>query len=127
MGVGTIGPPGRRQFFLRASRGGESFVLYCEKFHVQGLVIRMRQLLEDHGLQPTEGETAPAGIPVRPPMDPGPSFDPVAVEAALRRLPIVELKGLFRRSSNYTFLVELRGGCGPPERLLAVYKPARGE
>ena len=60
-------------------------------------------------------------------MDPAPSFDPAAIEAALRRLPTVELKGLFRRSSNYTFLVELSGGCGPPERLLAVYKPARGE
>jgi hypothetical protein len=60
-------------------------------------------------------------------MDPDPSFDPSAVEESLRRLPIVELKGLFRRSSNYTFLVELRGGCGPPKSVLAVYKPARGE
>ena len=60
-------------------------------------------------------------------MAPGPSFDAAAIEEALVRLPVLELKGLFRRSSNYTFLVEL---CGEGDReapLLAVYKPARGE
>jgi len=59
-------------------------------------------------------------------MAPGPSFDADAVEAALRGLPTIELKGLFRRSSNYTFLVEL---CGADARspMLAVYKPAEGE
>jgi uncharacterized repeat protein (TIGR03847 family) len=63
--VGTIGPPGRRQFFLRASSGGETIVLYCEKFHVQGLVVRMKQLLEAQGIasapageQPTPAEPA---------------------------------------------------------------------
>lgn len=59
-------------------------------------------------------------------MDPGPSFDLDAVEEALRRLPVVELKGLFRRSSNYTFLVELCAE-GAERPLLAVYKPAQGE
>jgi hypothetical protein len=61
-------------------------------------------------------------------MGPGPSFDPVAVEQALVRLPCIELEGLFRRSSNYTFLVRLRetGGEGEPG-MLAVYKPAQGE
>ena len=60
-------------------------------------------------------------------MDPARSFDAAAVEAALRGLPVIELKGLFRRSSNYTFLVELcdEGDATPP--LLAVYKPAQGE
>jgi hypothetical protein len=58
----------------------------------------------------------------------GPSFDPERVEQALRCLPELELKGLFRRSSNYTFLAELRGEIGPEETtLLAVYKPAEGE
>jgi uncharacterized repeat protein (TIGR03847 family) len=52
IGVGTIGPPGGRQFFLRASGGPENIVLYCEKFHVQGLVTRMRQLLEAQGQAP---------------------------------------------------------------------------
>jgi hypothetical protein len=61
-------------------------------------------------------------------MAPGPSFDPDWVEQALRCLPEFELKGLFRRSSNYTFLAELRGQLGIDEAtLLAVYKPAEGE
>lgn len=60
-------------------------------------------------------------------MAPGPSFDAAAVEEALVRLPVVELKGLFRRSSNYTFLAELCGDSERQEPLLAVYKPARGE
>ena len=61
-------------------------------------------------------------------MAPGPSFDLEAVEQALGCLPEIELKGLFRRSSNYTFLVELRGGAGTEDGdLLAVYKPAQGE
>jgi uncharacterized repeat protein (TIGR03843 family) len=60
-------------------------------------------------------------------MAPGPSFDADAVEAALRGLPTIELKGLFRRSSNYTFLAELCGGPGAGPPLLAVYKPAEGE
>jgi hypothetical protein len=59
-------------------------------------------------------------------MAPGPSFDADAVEAALLGLPTIELKGLFRRSSNYTFLAEL---CSPDAgaSTLAVYKPAEGE
>ena len=36
----------------------------------------------------------------------------------------MELLGLLPRSSNYTFLVRLRGG---PEPVLAVYKPSAGE
>ena len=59
-------------------------------------------------------------------MAPGRSFDAGAVEAALRELPTIELKGLFRRSSNYTFLVELCGGDAGAS-MLAVYKPAEGE
>ncbi|MDQ6899752.1 MAG: hypothetical protein M3072_09615 [Candidatus Dormibacteraeota bacterium] len=47
-----------------------------------------------------------------------------SIEEALSGLPEIELKGLFRRSSNYTFLVEVSG---PAERRLAVYKPAQGE
>jgi hypothetical protein len=60
-------------------------------------------------------------------MDPGRSFDAEAVEEALRRLPTIELKGLFRRSSNYTFLVELCDEQGTDAPMLAVYKPAEGE
>ncbi len=60
-------------------------------------------------------------------MAPGPSFDADDVEEALRALPIIELKGLFRRSSNYTFLAELCDDRVPDSALLAVYKPAQGE
>ena len=61
IGVGTIGPAGQRQFYLRASGGGETVVLNCEKFHVQSLVTRMRQLLE------AQGEEAPTEVDIKPP------------------------------------------------------------
>lgn len=41
----------------------------------------------------------------------------------MRDLPEMELLGLMRRSSNYTFLARL----GPSPEVLAVYKPANGE
>jgi uncharacterized repeat protein (TIGR03847 family) len=63
--IGTVGPPGRRQFFLRAAAGGESVVFNCEKFHVQGLIARILQLLEAQGLDP-----GPTGEPA-PPAEPG--------------------------------------------------------
>jgi uncharacterized repeat protein (TIGR03847 family) len=67
IGVGTTGPPGERQFFLRASSGAETFVLLCEKFHVQGLVVRIRQLLEAQGLgPPPEAVQLPAAEPGDP-------------------------------------------------------------
>jgi uncharacterized repeat protein (TIGR03843 family) len=59
-------------------------------------------------------------------MAPGPSFDPEAVEEALLGLPTIELKGLFRRSSNYTFLAQLCDADAGTS-MLAVYKPAEGE
>jgi uncharacterized repeat protein (TIGR03847 family) len=49
IGVGTVGPPGQRQFFLRASGGGREVVLQCEKVHVQGLVLRFQQILSAQG------------------------------------------------------------------------------
>lgn len=42
----ATGQPGSRQFFLFARGGGSSVTLACEKFHIQGLVTRARQLLE---------------------------------------------------------------------------------
>jgi hypothetical protein len=61
-------------------------------------------------------------------MGPGQSFDSEAVELALLRLPCIELEGLFRRSSNYTFLVRLHETGGEDQQgMLAVYKPAQGE
>ncbi len=60
-------------------------------------------------------------------MDPGPSSEAPALtaeqaESHLRDLPEIELLGLMRRSSNYTFLARL----GPDPELLAIYKPAEG-
>jgi uncharacterized repeat protein (TIGR03847 family) len=67
IGVGTIGPPGERQFFLRAISGADAIVLFCEKFHVQGLVGRIRQLLEQQGLgSPPEGTQTPPAEPGDP-------------------------------------------------------------
>jgi uncharacterized repeat protein (TIGR03843 family) len=70
-------------------------------------------------------------------MDPGRSSETHPVEEALRTLPQMELLGVLRRSSNYTFLARLGQDCPAPEPaaggetaqedLLAVYKPARGE
>ena len=66
IGVGTEGEPGQRQFFLQVVAGGKAVTLACEKFHVQGLVQRIEQLLESHGskAQPA-APAAPAG-PMRP-------------------------------------------------------------
>jgi uncharacterized repeat protein (TIGR03847 family) len=64
IGVGTIGPPGQRQFFLRASRAGRSVVLYCEKVHVQGLVSRIQQLMTAQGKElPEQPASATAATP----------------------------------------------------------------
>ena len=54
-----------------------------------------------------------------------PSFDFQAVEKTLLEATEIELLGLMRRSSNYTFLARLGGPDGAES--LAVYKPARGE
>ena len=51
------------------------------------------------------------------------SSDPT--ERLLADLPELEVLGLLRGASNYTFLARL--GPHPPAGLMAVYKPARGE
>jgi uncharacterized repeat protein (TIGR03843 family) len=54
-----------------------------------------------------------------------PSSEFERAERALLDAPEIELLGLMRRSSNYTFLARL---CGPDEfQTLAVYKPQQGE
>ena len=49
-GVGTIGEPGERQFFLRVEDQQRALLLACEKVHVQGLAVRIRQLLAEQGI-----------------------------------------------------------------------------
>jgi hypothetical protein len=56
-------------------------------------------------------------------MVPGRSSE--AAERLLSELPELELLGILRGASNYTFLARL--GPHPPDGLMAVYKPARGE
>jgi uncharacterized repeat protein (TIGR03847 family) len=51
LAVGAEGEPGQRRFFLQARSGGSDVTLACEKFHIQGLVARIQQLLEAHGLE----------------------------------------------------------------------------
>jgi uncharacterized repeat protein (TIGR03847 family) len=55
LAVAAEGPPGSRQFFLRATTSGQQVTLACEKFHIQGLVARIAELLTTHGLD-TESE-----------------------------------------------------------------------
>lgn len=66
LGVGAIGVPGKRRFFLRARSGGRSIVLNCEKFLVQGLVNRLQALLGERGLSLPDLDLEPP-----PPAPPG--------------------------------------------------------
>ena len=56
LSVGSVGPPGRRQFFIRARGQGEDVTLGLEKYHLQGLASRIRDLLEQHGFGHPEPE-----------------------------------------------------------------------
>ena len=51
LAAAATGQPGSRQFFLLARGSGSSLTLACEKFHIQGLVTRARQLLEAQELE----------------------------------------------------------------------------
>jgi uncharacterized repeat protein (TIGR03847 family) len=57
LAVATEGEPGSRRFFLLATSAGSNVTLACEKFHIQGLITRIGELLSSHGL---EGEAAAA-------------------------------------------------------------------
>jgi len=67
IGVGAIGEPGQRRFYLRASSATQTVLLECEKYHVQGLLLRIQALLEAQGFGVEGGPT----LPVRPPAEPG--------------------------------------------------------
>jgi len=64
LAAAAVGEPGKRHFFLLASGGAERLTLACEKFHLQGLLARARQLLEaqelpaDAKLEPGPGNPA---------------------------------------------------------------------
>jgi len=61
----AVGEPGKRHFFLVARGGAEEMTLACEKFHLQGLLTRARQLLETQEL-PAETKLRPG--PGNPPV-----------------------------------------------------------
>ena len=61
------GEPGQRRFFLVARSGAETMTLACEKFHVQGLVTRARQLLEERELAEEKEVTAVSDPPLGEP------------------------------------------------------------
>jgi uncharacterized repeat protein (TIGR03847 family) len=56
----AVGEPGQRHFYLLAREGAEVLTLACEKFHLQGLLTRARQLLEAQGL-PSDPKLEPKG------------------------------------------------------------------
>ena len=63
LAVAARGEPGEREFFLVAGSHGEKATLLCEKFHVQGLVVRAQHLLEAQGLSGGFDPTAVAPPP----------------------------------------------------------------
>jgi uncharacterized repeat protein (TIGR03847 family) len=71
LSVATVGEPGSREFFLLARGPQEGSgtaaraTLACEKFHIQGLVLRIQQLLEAQGLA-TGFDPTPVGSTPQP-------------------------------------------------------------
>src|SRR5437660_11339441 len=60
----AVGDPGQRHFFLVARDGTVGMTLACEKFHIQGLLTRARQLLEAQELAAEAPAANPALGPV---------------------------------------------------------------
>jgi uncharacterized repeat protein (TIGR03847 family) len=60
----AVGEPGQRHFFLLARDGALGMTLACEKFHIQGLLTRARQLLESQELAADVPNTDPAAAPM---------------------------------------------------------------
>jgi uncharacterized repeat protein (TIGR03847 family) len=104
--IGTVGPPGRRQFFLRAAGRDGSVVLNCEKFHVQGLITRILQLLEAQGVDPTV------------PGDPPPAAEPGRVEWVIGEL------GLGYHEDRHMFVIVAREAPAEEEEGVEVAEPA---
>jgi|SRR5207249_6789318 len=66
IGVATEGEPGQRRFFLQVVAAGKAVTLACEKFHIQGLVQRIEQLLEARGAKLEPAAPAPPAGPLQP-------------------------------------------------------------
>jgi uncharacterized repeat protein (TIGR03847 family) len=65
IGVATEGEPGQRRFYLQVVSAGRAVTLACEKFHIQGLVARIQQLLEAKGKGAETGEFKAPSTPLQ--------------------------------------------------------------
>jgi len=61
IGVIAEGAPGQRHFFLQVEARGKAVALACEKFHVQGLVQRIQELLAEQGAKGAAGKASAPG------------------------------------------------------------------
>lgn len=67
--VGTVGPPGRRTFYLQAGQGDLLVSLIIEKEHAAALSLGVQQLLEQLGGVPEE-TPIPTELELRQPLRP---------------------------------------------------------
>ena len=69
--VGTVGPPGRRTFFLQGSQGNRLISLIIEKEHAYALAIGIQELLERLAQERDAEEWAeePVDLELKEPLD----------------------------------------------------------
>lgn len=91
LAVGTVGPPGRRQFFIQARGSGRSLTLACEKVQVQALIERIREAMEAQGAPSYEGLATPSAPP----------SEPLDAEWAIAELGV----GFHEQSERYVIVV----------------------
>ena len=60
--VVAVGEPGQRRFFLLAKGRGRTLTLTCEKAQIQALIVRLHQMMEAKGIEPTEKAPASADL-----------------------------------------------------------------
>jgi len=52
--VAAVGEPGQRRFFLLAKGRGKTLTLTCEKAQIQALIVRLHQMMEAQGIEPSQ-------------------------------------------------------------------------
>lgn len=52
--VAAVGEPGQRRFFLLAKGRGRTLTLTCEKTQIQALIVRLHQMMEAQGIEPSQ-------------------------------------------------------------------------
>ncbi len=60
--VAAVGEPGQRRFFLLAKGRGRTLTLTCEKAQIQALMVRLHQMLEAQGIEPSERAAGGAAL-----------------------------------------------------------------